>query len=159
MAKNNLTYCNDALTLKTSLEQGFLRLGEYLHTIKLKRLWESNWASWEEFSLEFKMSQNSITKLIQIYSTFVLDYRIEGDRVVEAGGWSVIAELLPVIESKKDAEDWLTKAKELTREDLRKEITEKKTGVPMQQCKHKNTYTIVVCRDCGVKMEDHKDHD
>lgn len=157
--KNNLIYCNDALQLKTSLEQGFIRLGEYLYTIKNERLYEANWASWEEYSLELKMSQNSINKLIQIYARFILSYGIPEEKVVEAGGWSVIAELLPVIETAEQAEEWLDKAKELTREDLRKEITEKKSGIPMQSCKHLDTYTITVCRGCGIKMEDHEDHD
>lgn len=161
MAKTNkdLEYCKDALTLKTSLEEGFLRLGEYLLNIKEKSLYEPNWASWEEYSIELKMSQNSINKLIQIYQTLVLNHGIPEKKIVDAGGWSVIADLLPVIKSKEDAEEWLTKAKELTREDLRKELTEEKTGLPMKDCRHRNTYTIVVCRDCGIKMEDHKEHD
>lgn len=152
----NFKYCTGALTLKKSLEESYLTLGEYLYNIKEKELYMPQWPSWEVFSMELKMSSNAINKLIQIYSTFILQYKVPNEEVITAGGWSVIAELLPVIETKEDAVEWLDKAKELTREDLRTEIKEAKTGIPQSNCKHKNTYTIVVCRDCGLKIEDHE---
>lgn len=157
--QKDLEYCEDALALKKTLEESFLTLGEYLYNIKIKELYIPQWASWDIFVMELKMSQNAVNKLIQIYKTFILDYKLATQEVVTAGGWSVISELLPVIQTKEDAKDWLNKAQALTREDLRKEIKESKTGLPQSSCKHKNTYTIVVCRDCGLKMEDHKEHE
>lgn len=160
MAKNkeNLIYCKDAISLKTSLEQGFIKLGEYLYNIKKKALYEPNWTSWEEYREELHMSENSVNKLVQIYSKLILAYNVSPDKIVNAGGPSVIADLLPILNSKEQAEEWLEKASLLTRKDLRDEIKEEKTGVPMQLCKHKNTYTITVCRGCGIRMEEHKDH-
>lgn len=155
----NLKYCKKALELKKEIEASFIKLGEYLYEIKNKNLFLPQWSSWEEYYMELKMSQNTVNKLIQIYETFILKYNLPPENVVSAGGWSVIAEILPVINSKKDAEEWLHKSTELSRSDLRKELKEEVTGVQMASCKHRNTYTITVCRDCGIKMEDHKDHD
>lgn len=155
----NLKYCENALDLKKSLEESYLKLGEYLYEIKDKEMYLPQWSSWEVFTMELKMSQNAINKMVQIYTKLVLEYSIAPADIITAGGWTVIAELLPVIDSKKDAVEWLEKAQELTREDLRTEVKEARTGVPQQHCKHKNTYTIVVCRDCGIKIEDHEDHD
>lgn len=157
--QKNLEFCNNAIALKKNLEKSFINLGQYLHEIKEKSLWEANWSSWDEYCLELKMSRNSINKLIQIYSTFVLDYNIGPEKIATAGGWTVVSELLPVIETREQAIEWIHKAQELTREDLRKEVTEAKSGVQQSACKHKNTYTIVVCRACGIRMEDHKEHE
>lgn len=154
----NYQYCNDALSLKTTIEQSFIKLGEYLYNIREKELYKPSWTSWREFYTELKMSSNMADKLIQIYETFVVQYAIPEEKIVTAGGWSTIQEILPVIANKKDAEHWLETAAVLSRNDLRKEVKEVKTNLSEKNCKHKNTYTITVCRDCGIKMEDHKDH-
>lgn len=152
-------YCTDAIQLKNDLESGFILLGEQLSKIKNEGLWETAWTSWSEYVKELKMSENHVNKLIQIFEKLVLGLKVPKDQIANAGGWSIVSDLLPIIESKKDAEEWLEKAATLTREDLRSEMKEQKTGVLMHACKHKNIYTIVVCRDCGLKMEDHEDHD
>ncbi len=151
--QKNLDFCNRALELKTALESNFLVLGEYLYQIKEGCLYEPNWQSWQEFSWELKMSENSINKLMQIYKTLILGYGFTHQQILTAGGWSMVAEVLPMITSKKDALKWLTAASNLTRGDLRKEIKEAKTGLPMAACSHKNTFTMRVCRDCGEKHE------
>ncbi len=155
----NYKYCTDAIKLKNDLESGFIELGKRLSEIKAKQLYTPSWESWGAYTAELKMSENQVNKLVQIYDQLIQGLHVDRDMITNAGGWTVIAELLPVIETKKDADEWLNKAATLTREDLRKEIQEKKSGIPMKDCKHKNTYTIVVCRDCGIKMEDHKDHE
>ncbi len=151
--KKNLKYCTEALALKSQLEKQYLRLGEYIFNIKEKNLFLPQWSSWSEYCAELKMSENQANKLIQIYSTFILKYKIPEEKITTVGGWSVIAELLPVINSLEDANKWLESAQELTREDLRKEVKESKSGIQMKSCGHKNTYVIRICRDCGHREE------
>lgn len=156
---DKLQFCNAAIKLKNELENGFMTLAEHLYTIKEGDLFVGQWSSWSEFTAELKMSENSVNKLIQIYKTFVLEYKFQPKEVATAGGWSAIAEILPIIDCKEAAEEWLHKARELTREDLRKEVKEEKSGHSEHSCRHLDTYTIVVCRGCGSKIEGHKDHE
>lgn len=151
--KKNFKYCTEALTMKKQIEGQFLTLGKYLYNIKEDNLFTPQWSSWSEFCTELKMSENMVNKLIQIYKTFIIQYKIPAEKITTAGGWTVIAELLPVINSLDDANKWLESARELTRDDLRKEVKETKSGVEMRHCGHKNTYTIRVCRDCGHREE------
>lgn len=149
----NLDYCNQTLRLKKDIEGSFVMLGEYLHTIKENQLYEPQWSSFEEFCFELKMSSNMVNKLMMIYKTFILGYGFTQEQIATAGGWSVIAEVLPQIDSKKSALKWLASCATLTRSDLRKELLEAKTGIPMKQCEHKDTYTVEICRNCGQSHE------
>lgn len=151
----NFDYCNEAIDLKNKLEGSFLELGARLYQIKENSLYEPNWASWVEFTWELKMSDNTINKLIQIYKTLILGYGFNNQQILNAGGWTVVADVLPMITSKKDALRWLNLASTLTRTDLRKEIKEAKTGIDMGDCKHINTRRIMIeiCNICGQKHE------
>lgn len=155
LPNENLKYCNDALALRESIETDFLTLGEYLHNIKEHNLFEPQWSSFLEFCFELRMSQNNINKLIQIHKTFVLDYKLERKQIANAGV-SLLTDILPAIQNKKDAVKWLDKATLLTRNDLRKELLECKTGVSMTKCRHKNSYLISICRDCGQRTQEFK---
>lgn len=149
----NFDYCNQALKLKQDIEANFLVLAEYLYNIKEHNLFAPQWESFVEFCFELKMSSNMVNKLIQIHKTLILGYGMQPNEILTAGGWSVIQEVLPVISSKKDAVKWLESARTLTRQDLRKTLHETKTGIDMNTCKHKNTYMIKVCRDCGDRCQ------
>lgn len=142
-------YCQKAISFKKDLEKGFLVLAEHLYEIKEKELWRASWASWLEFTWELKMSQNTIFKLLQIYKKLVLDYGLKMEFVVTAGGWSVVADLLPVMQDKKSAMKWLLKAQDLTRSDLRKELKEEQAGIPSGQCQHKIVKLVEICDGCG----------
>lgn len=149
----NLDYCNQTLKLKKDIEGSFVLLGEYLHVIKENQLYEPQWSSFDEFCFELKMSSNMVNKLMQIYKTFIVGYGFTQEQIASAGGWSVIAEVLPQIDSKKSAIKWLASCATLTRSDLRKELVEAKTGIPQMNCQHKETYVIKICRSCGEKQE------
>lgn len=146
-------YCSEAIVLKKHIEESFISLGEHLYKIKEEGLFSPQWSSWDEFLREMKLSLNTGNKLIQIYTTFVLEYGFSAEDLVSAGGWTVIAEVLPVVQGRDDAENWLMMCENLSREDLRKEVRESKTGVDMGSCKHKDTYVIKVCRTCGEREE------
>lgn len=105
-----------------------------------------------------KMDEKTALKLIKIFLVFVEQYRIEPQALVEAGGWTYIDEILPVVTDAKSAKEWLhTAATSQSRANLRQLVREQRTGVDSMECKHKNVRRVVleVCEDCGDKHEVH----
>lgn len=148
----NYAFCQATIKIKGDIELNFMGLAERLYRIRALNMFQPTWGSFEEFCLELKnMSYPSVMKLIDIHEKFVLTYKFSPARIAEAGGWSKIAECLPAIKTKEDAEKWLEKSTELTREDLRKELKEHSTGIDMRDCAHDDTYTVRICRTCGNK--------
>lgn len=148
----NLDYCNQALEFEKTLSTQFIVLAEYLFNIKEMNLFTPQWESFNEYCMEFKsLSQGSISKLTSIYGKLIVEYDIPKEKIAALGGWSNIAEALPVIKSKADALEWIEKAAVLSRVDLRNEITEKKTGKDMRDCKHLDYYDLRICRVCHSK--------
>ncbi len=150
-AKNH-EYCNDTLKLRNEIETWFITVGERLYNIRQQQLYHPFWSSFEEYEMEFKWDPSQVSRLINIYKKFVLEYKIAPAQLIEAGGWTVLAETLPVIHSKADAEKWLKKTKTHSRADIRKDIKEAKGTLQKEEaCKHRNSYLIRICEDCGLK--------
>lgn len=148
-ALQNYSYLTDTIELKKTIEVSFLTLGERLSKIRHEKLWSDGYTSFEEFLEEAKLSPATASKLINIYQRFFIEWKFPQEKLVEAGGWTVVATLLPVCKTREQAEDWLGRSHLLTRSDMEKEIKELKTGLPMKDCLHTNSYVIRVCRDCG----------
>lgn len=149
-------FCLKAIELKKDIESRFLELGGFLHEIKENRDYEAGWSSWEEYTMELKMSKATISKLIRIYQIFILKFKFSPAKLANLGGWSVVAEMLPQIKEntpRSDVQDWLGEMVDLPRSDVRRAIIERKTGVSMNDCKHEDTYTIKICRDCGDRWK------
>lgn len=147
-AKNN--FCVRAIDNKKDLEFGFLELGKMLYEIKTQRMFEAGWDSWEEYCMELKLSDATISKLFRIYEVFVLHYKIPQEALAEAGGWSNVSELLPLVDvettPKARVRELLGIATNQTRSDLRKTIFEAKVG---KSCGHKKKRYLVleICDD------------
>lgn len=152
-ALQKLGYCEKALELKKDIEGNFLVLGEYLYYIKENQMYEPQWSSFDEFVFEMKMSMNMANKLIQLHKTFIVGYGFSSQEIINAGGWSCLADILPMVNSRKSAEKWIHLTASLTRGDLRKELKEARTGKLMSQCLHENTYTVCICKDCGERNQ------
>lgn len=151
MTPQNVTYCNQTLTLKNSIEESFLELGARLMNIRDNCLYEGQWESFEDYLLEFKnISEGTASRLINIYKKFVVEYNFAPKLLAEAGGWSVLAETLPNVNSLQEAEYWLGEATALTRTHLRRTLKEHKTGIKMDTCAHLETYTLQICKTCKV---------
>ena len=145
-------YCQKAIAIKHQVEGNFMQLAEALYNIKTKGLWEEAYSSWDEFRDEIKLSDATISKLMKIYALFVVEYGFTTKQLSDAGGWSVLAETMPLIGSRSDAEAWLHKSTTLSLRDIRKEVLEAKLGVSATtECKHSNSYVIRVCPDCGTR--------
>jgi hypothetical protein len=147
----DLNYCESTIELKSTIENSFLDLGQRLLKIRNENLYLPQWTSFLEYVWEMKMSEAQASKLINIYQKFVLEYAFPRERLLKAGGWSSLAEVLPMIKSKEDAEYWLEKTEILSRPDLRKEKKEHVTGIQQSDCEHHDTYELRICRTCGLK--------
>jgi hypothetical protein len=145
-------YCEETIRLKENIEMSFLELGERLMRIRDERLYENNWEAFEDFLMEVKISNGTASKLINIYQRFVLEYKIPLKKLASAGGWSVVAECLPLIKSKDEALEWLEKAGFMTQTDIRREMKEAKTGIMMKDCDHDWEYiSFRTCSKCSLK--------
>ncbi len=154
--KNSLKFCQETIAKKHSLEIAWIEFAKSLKEIRDGALYKGRWESFEDFLTDpgMAMDKGTASKMITIHEKFIVDFEIEPMKVANAGGWSKVAELLPVIENKKDAEEWLESATSLSKADLRKEVQEKRTGKKGVDHKCTNTYEIVMqcCRDCGSKI-------
>lgn len=152
----NYGFCQKTIEGINEIESNYLARAEDLHKIRSLSLYRPAWDSFEEFCMELKsLKYTSVMKLVGIHEKFVLNYKISQARIAKAGGWSTVAEILPVIKTKEDAIKWLNTAQDKTREHLRQDIKEAKTGKDMRKCAHKRTYTIRICEDCGMKERIH----
>lgn len=150
--KKNYEFCEQTIERMNQIETDYLARAEDLHKIQSENLFRPSWDSFEEFCMELKgIKYKSIMKLIGIYEKFVLQFKLSPARIAKAGGWTTVAEVLPVVKTREDALRWLETAETKTREHLRQDLKEAKTGLDMTKCKHKKAYVIRICPDCGVK--------
>lgn len=152
-------YCDTTLQMETGARTVYLMLAERLYNIREERLYEAGWSSWQEFCMEFKdMSPASVSKLISVYDVFIKQYGFKADELAKAGGWTKLYQMLKLVHTREDAVKWLSTAETASRQDIKKFLTEAKTGVNMSECKHNTTFLVRVCEDCGEKWKEHE-HD
>jgi len=154
--ENRHGFCLKAIELKKEIESRFVDLGGFLYEIRERRHYEAGWSSWEEYTMELKMSTSMISRLIRIYETFVLKYQFAPEQIASAGGWTTVAVLLPEIKEntpKNDVSIWLEEMVGLTREHAKQAIIERKGGIQIAECEHKETYTLKICKSCGEKWK------
>ena len=151
LAKRNFDYCQQTIDLKNNIEYSYLELAQRLHKIFNEKLYEPNYETFSDFTEEIDISQATASKLIGIWQTFIIDYQLPPKQIAESGGWSKVSEIAKYANSKASALKWLARAAENTRTDLRKFITEEKTGIDMADCKHKDRTIITYwkCNTCG----------
>ena len=143
-------YCQKAMELKKDIEWKFLDLGKMLFDIKRELMFEAGWSSWEEYCMELKLSAATISKLLHIYEVFVVFYGIKPEQLAEAGGWSSVAELLPLVKPETTPRSEVTRLLGIVikqpRTEARKTIGDEIRGAP---CKHKQTRLLLleICED------------
>lgn len=149
-----IEFCEHTIAFKRFIEVQWLELAGQLKEIRDQALYRGRWESFEDFlnDPEMAMDKSTASKMITIHERFILEYKIQPQKIANVGGWSKVAELLPVVKNKESAEEWLDKATVLSQADLRKEVKGENRGDGID-CKHKNNYqiTLSVCRDCGYK--------
>lgn len=152
----NLDYCNQTISLKKNIEKNFLLLGENLKNIRDAQLFYPQWEDFSSYCWELDLSDATASKLINIYEIFVLTCGISSDRLVSSKGWAALAEALPLIKSKEDAEKYLHLRDTLRSKDYRDTIRAEKRGTPMDTCTHANNFLCRICRDCGYRYQEHE---
>lgn len=146
--QKNYNYCQETISLKTKIEEGFLVLGERLAKIRDELLYTKSWETFEDFLEEMGMSPSAASKLINIYLKFVVSMNIPREKLLSMGGWSDLSDLLPYVNTKKEAIEMIENMSGLMRVDRRKLLQEKKTGIQMSECKH--DWIDVHFRQCSI---------
>lgn len=146
--EKNHPYLEKTIELKKTVEGGFLVLAERLAKIRDEQMYAPEYESFPEFLNEMDLSEATASKLINIWNRLVLEYGIPKERLLEAGSWSSVSEILPYVKDKKTAENLLDKMTGLLPSDKRKVIRELRTGINQDDCKH-GDWNDVHFRECG----------
>ncbi len=150
VAEKNFKFVQDTINFVKSIELNFLVLAERLHKIQTEEMYLPNYDTFTDFLKEININNSVASRLIKIHTTFVENYGIKHQELLEVGGWSKIAEILPVATTKKKAELWLTYAsvnpQSVLRQMIKEKILKKK---PTLTCN--DFYIIKICRDSGSK--------
>lgn len=148
---DNLKLCQKGLELMKVLEQGFLKLGEVLMEIRNNQAYYPQWESFGDYLEEgHVMSEANASKLITVYNRYIIKMQEPEQELVKIG-WSKLYDLHRTYDEDQELRDAMLDASLLTTSHLRQKLHEKKAGVDQTTCKHTNTYTIKVCRDCNFR--------
>jgi hypothetical protein len=144
------TYLKETLGLKSDIEGAFLQLGERLKKIRDDKLFEGEYQNFDEFLLEAKISKATASKLIKVYETFVIGYRMPVKKLSGVGYTSLYA-IAGHASSKERAEELVERASILTRDHLEQSLKEEGGG--QARCLHPRgeRRTVEVCGACGFR--------
>lgn len=143
-------YLKETLLLKKRLESSFLELAERLLKIREERLYEGEYENFAAFCWEARLAESTASRLISVFQKFCLEYKIKQEKLSTVG-WSSLYTLLPLATSKERAEELVSEASVMTRDDVAKMVKEVKNGV--NNCEHERTVLLRVCLDCGEKVK------
>ncbi len=154
VATRNHNYCEQTISLKSGLEEGFFVLGERLAKIRDEELYQPSWDSFPEFLEEMKLSEATASKLINIHLQFVVKFGIDKQKLLEMGGWSDLSEILKLADSKEKTIEIIDELGPLLRADRRRALSEKKTGISMGECLHDwTTVHFKQCKKCQERKK------
>ena len=155
-------FCNDLILLKNEIEKNFLVLGKGLLKIRDERLYSPAWDSFSDYCEELKMDETKASKLINIYTTFILQYEIPEDQILKAGGWTIANQIQAITKKlphgKSESERLLGLAGVLTQKDFEKELSAAKNGIDEIECKH-DYYEVHLrcCHRCSLREKIHEE--
>lgn len=148
-------FCLETMDLRNKLGLGMIEYSKRLSTIYRQRLWEGKWDSWEEYLFDIKEDPSVASRLRRLYELMIEEHGFPPERVVKAGGWSRLAEVLPMLKEKQSAEKWLGLCERaMTKTDIRRDYHEHKHGTDMLSCRHENSYLLRICEDCGIRVRE-----
>jgi len=141
------TRCQEAIALESKIGGNFLELAARLYEIKGRRLYETEYTTWGAFCEEFRsLSISSISKLLTVYELYVLKYQIEQEKLITAGGWSLLYKARKMAQTKEEAERIIDELGIQASSHARSHAV-----VPY--CDHVETYQVTVCKDCGKWLQ------
>lgn len=154
LLSNDRQYCLEVIELKQRTECDFIILGRELDRIKREEKWRAGWSSWEEYLVDMRLAPSSAYQIISIWKKLVEMGGIEPLRIAKAGGWTVVAKILPKVKEKDDAEKYISLVEaHPTRTALAQTLEEEERGSDMAKCRHEDVYYLRICRDCGLREQ------
>lgn len=150
-------YLEETLFLKQKLEKNFLELGQRLMKIRDEQLFLATHTSFFEFLGEAKMTESTASKMISIYSHYLLHLGVSAERVIASGGWTTAYKVKDLATTKEEAEDILDKAAIWSPKDLDIYLKEKKSGIIQAECQHLDTVDMRWCKVCNEKTRIYPD--
>ena len=123
-------YKNELIKTKENVANGLFRLGKLLYEISNEKLYEEEYETFEEFIGDPEISFSRITayKAMKIYEVYGLKLNML-DKVMDIDA-DKLYRISKLIEAGKvDADEWIEKARTLSRSDLTNETREQK-GLP-----------------------------
>lgn len=148
-------YCKEVIKLKRVLEGSFLVMAEMLYKIREDRLWEkSGFTSLDEFSVDLKMSPASISKLISVYETYVLKFKIPEQKLLTSSGWSTLYSIIKYAKDRDSALELIDKSSVLTRSDFISSLEKEKIKPHTHEW---NEIHFRQCKVCGERERIYKD--
>lgn len=149
-------FCQTTIGLVKQMEETFLILGARFKKIRDEQMYLPSYESFYDFLKECRLTESKASKLITVYETYVEEYGFSSEEIVAAGGWTLLYDAKSLIKNKGDAKRVLHDLKHRDERDGRAYLMEARKGVEQEKCKHRDTYTIVCCRECGLKIRDEK---
>lgn len=150
-------YLNDTLSLKRLTEKNFLELGQRLMKIRDEQLFLATHSSFVEFLWDMKMTESTASKIINIYSHFILHLGIDQEHLLDAGGWTTVYQLKDLAKDKDTAEEWLHKAAVLSPKDFKTTLEEARSGKKQEDCEKHEFVTFRWCKHCHLKEKVYED--
>ncbi len=144
----NHEYLKQTVELKSTIEEGFIKLAERLYKIRGERLWESEYDTLEEFLLELDLSLPTCSKLCSIYENWVLKAGVKVETLA-GSSWTSLYSAIPLLE-KQNANELAAELKLLTRADAIEKVRE-----TMKPCA-KHDWEDVHFRQCRKCMKREK---
>lgn len=144
-------YLDETVRLYHGVHRALYHLAERLKIIRDERKWEiGGYTSFDLFlDEEMKISESTASKWISIYEVFK---NVSLAKLTEAGGWSNLAEILPIVRKTGEMDKWVDILIEHPREAVRAFIAEAKTGIPQENCRHEWVY-MKFCPHCHEKQK------
>ena len=155
-ANKAFTIHQEIIQLKNIAGGAFIVIGQRLKEIKEKELFhflgDGGYETFESYlgSPELQFDRRKAYYLIQIYSTFCEGLNVKQEDI-SGIYWTTLRQILPII-NKENHEEWIEKARTLSRSDLELELRQFKSGVSPATCNHEwEEITFWRCKNCGER--------
>lgn len=141
-------------------EQGvmvYLELGAYLSIIKQNKFYETLGYDtfWEYIGTpELGFRRDTAYRMMKIYEKFCVELALDPGQVKEIN-WTKLRDIIPVV-NKENSEEWLEKARTLSRSDLITEVREVKESEGDHECEWEDEI-YERCKVCGKKRKKEND--
>lgn len=151
---SDATYCQRAVALKKNIEVTFLVLGEMLKNIRDEKRYEGTYTDFEEFLEDLNLTASNASKIITVFEYFCENLKVPEDKLVNAGGYSVLYELYILSKSEADQKSFVDEKLSMLASPMiggrQKYLRELKNGV--EACEHAwKDLHIRQCSNCYVK--------